>query len=191
MKRTSVQKLSDWLVVLLVLLLCLDILIMPLTPVFAYFRAEDPIAMEFRHLLAVFRYDFDDGVGNLLAILLTEAWCQPYTAVLALFLLVCGVCGAAILVQGIRILASVADGTPFSARNAHSLKNAAVCCFIIAGAALVRTVFTVFLKGAASALLSYTALFIPLFIMAGLLFLLMSGLFGQATAMREENDLTI
>ena len=39
--------------------------------------------------------------------------------------------------------------------------------------------------------MSYTALFIPLFAMAGLLFLLMFGLFGQATAMKEENDLTI
>ena len=50
---------------------------------------------------------------------------------------------------------------------------------------------TAFLKGAGAALMSYTALFIPLFAMAGLLFLLMSGLFGQATVMKEENDLTI
>ena len=75
--------------------------------------------------------------------------------------------------------------------NAVSLKRAGVCSFLISGAALVRTVSTVFLKGAGAALMSYTALFIPLFAMAGLLFLLMSGLFGQATVMKEENDLTI
>ena len=50
---------------------------------------------------------------------------------------------------------------------------------------------TVLILGAGAALMSYTALFVPLFAMAGLLFLLMSGLFGQATTMKEENDLTI
>lgn len=191
MKRTAVQKLSDGLVVLLVLLLCLDILVTPLTPVFACFRAGDPSAAEFSRLLATFGYDFDDGLGNLLRIALADAWRQPYTAMLALFLLVCGVCGAVILVQGIRLLASVADGSPFSDRNAVSLRRAAVCAFLISAAALVRTVSTAFLKSAADALLSYTALFIPLFMMAGLLCLLMSGLFRQATVMKAENDLTI
>ena len=43
----------------------------------------------------------------------------------------------------------------------------------------------------AAALLSYTALFIPLFTMAGLLCLVMAGLFHRAAEMKAENDLTI
>ena len=110
---------------------------------------------------------------------------------LTLFLLFSGVCAAVILWQGRRALRTLLRGQPFSAENAVSLRRAAVCAFLIAGAALVRTVSTAFWKGPGAALVSYTALFIPLFAMAGLLFLLMSGLFGQATAMKEENDLTI
>lgn len=52
------------------------------------------------------------------------------------------------------------------------------------------TAFTLCRDGAA-ALLSYTALFIPLFTMAGLLCLVMAGLFHRAAEMKAENDLTI
>ncbi len=110
---------------------------------------------------------------------------------LTLFLLFSGVCAAVILWQGRRVLRTLLRGQPFSAENAVSLRRAAVCAFLIAGAALVRTVSTAFWKGPGAALVSYTALFIPLFAMAGLLFLLMSGLFGQASDMKAENDLTI
>lgn len=191
MKRTSAQKISDWLVVLLVLLLCLDILATLLAPVMAYFRFADPADMSLAGLMSIFDYDFDDGLGNLLVITLASVWKKTPSAVLALFLLVCGTCAAVILVQGIRILATIADGAPFSPRNTVSLKRAAVCCFCIAAAALARTLFSAVWKGAAAALLSYTALFIPLFIMAGLLFLVMSGLFHRAVELKTENDLTI
>ena len=110
-----------------------------------------------RDSLAVFAYDFDDGVGNLLEIILKESWKSPETAVLALFLLLAGICGAVILVQGIRLLASVADGTPFSPKNAVYLQRAAAGCFVIAAGALGRTAFTLCRDGAA-ALLSYTCL---------------------------------
>ena len=119
-----------------------------------------------------------------------EAWKSPETAVLALFLLLAGICGAVILVQGIRLLASVADGTPFSPKNAVYLQRAAAGCFVIAAGALGRTAFTLCRDGAA-ALLSYTAFFIPLFTMAGLLCLVMAGLFHRAAEMKAENDLTI
>lgn len=95
-----------------------------------------------------------------------------------------------ILVQGIRLLASVADGTPFSPKNAVYLQRAAAGCFVIAAGALGRTAFTLCRDGAA-ALLSYTAFFIPLFTMAGLLCLVMAGLFHRAAEMKAENDLTI
>ena len=162
MVRTAVQKIADVLIFLCGFLIFCDILLLPLTPALAYFRFQNPASMRFDHLLAVFAYDFDDGVGNLLEIILKEAWKSPETAVLALFLLLAGICGAVILVQGIRLLASVADGTPFS-----------LC------------------RDGAAALLSYTALFIPLFTMAGLLCLVMAGLFHRAAEMKVENDLTI
>ena len=180
MVRTAAQKIADVLIFLCGFLIFCDILLLPLTPALAYFRFQNPASMRFDHLLAVFAYDFDDGVGNLLEIILKEAWKSPETAVLALFLLLAGICGAVILVQGIRLLASVADGTPFSPKNAVYLQRAAAGCFVIAAGALGRT-----------ALLSYTALFIPLFTMAGLLCLVMAGLFHRAAEMKAENDLTI
>ena len=190
MVRTAVQKIADVLIFLCGFLIFCDILLLPLTPALAYFRFQNPASMRFDHLLAVFAYDFDDGVGNLLEIILKESWKSPETAVLALFLLLAGICGAVILVQGIRLLASVADGTPFSPKNAVYLKRAAAGCFVIAAGALGRTAFTLCRDGAA-ALLSYTALFIPLFTMAGLLCLVMAGLFHRAAEMKAENDLTI
>ena len=186
MVRTAVQKIADVLIFLCGFLIFCDILLLPLTPALAYFRFQNPASMRFDHLLAVFAYDFDDGVGNLLEIILKESWKSPETAVLALFLLLAGICGAVILVQGIRLLASVADGTPFSPKNAVYLQRAAAGCVVVARA----PAFTLCRDGAA-ALLSYTALFIPLFTMAGLLCLVMAGLFHRAAEMKAENDLTI
>ena len=40
-------------------------------------------------------------------------------------------------------------------------------------------------------LVTYNALFVPIFAMAGLLCLVMSALFRQAAEMKSENDLTI
>ena len=108
MVRTAVQKIADVLIFLCGFLIFCDILLLPLTPALAYFRFQNPASMRFDHLLAVFAYDFDDGVGNLLEIILKESWKSPETAVLALFLLLAGICGAVILVQGICLLASVA-----------------------------------------------------------------------------------
>ena len=115
---------------------------------------------------------------------------QPDRAVLALFLLLTGVCGGVILVQGIRILSSVSDGTPFLPQNAVYLRRAARPCFLITAGAAGRTLFTLCREGV-SALLSYTALFVPVSIMFGLLFLVMSALFHRAAELKAENDLTI
>ena len=62
--------------------------------------------------------------------------------------------------------------------------------FAIAAGALGRTAFSLAVHGL-PALLSYTALFIPLFTMAGLLCLVMAGLFRRAAELKVENDLTI
>ena len=79
MVRTAAQKIADVLIFLCGFLIFCDILLLPLTPALAYFRFQNPASMRFDHLLAVFAYDFDDGVGNLLEIILKEAWKSPET----------------------------------------------------------------------------------------------------------------
>ena len=68
---------------------------------------------------------------------------------------------------------------------------AAVCCFLIAAAALARVVWGLFYYGSVAPLLTYNALFVPIFILGGLLCLVMSALFRQAAELKAENDLTI
>ena len=131
--------------------------------------------------------------GMTMFLVLWGAWSEQfaYCLVLTLFLLFCGVCTAVILWQGRRVLRTILRGEPFSMENAVSLKRAALCSFIISGAALVRVTFNICLFRSAMPLLSYNALFVPIFAMAGLLCLVMSALFRQAAEMKAENDLTI
>ena len=110
---------------------------------------------------------------------------------LSLFLLSCGVCTAVILWQGKRVLDTILKGKPFTLRNAQNLKRAAVCCFLISAAALVRVVWRILYYRSLASLCSYNALFVPLFAMGGLLCMVMSALFRQAAELKEENDLTI
>ena len=89
------------------------------------------------------------------------------------------------------MLRTILRGEPFSPENAVSLRRAAVCSFVIAIAALVRVIFSVCYFHSPQPLLSYNALFVPIFAMAGLLCLVMSALFRQAAEIKAENDLTI
>lgn len=188
MDRTTPKKISALLRGLLLIAFICDLLVLPLIPALVMLGGPEALGT-----LAV------SEVPDLplwMLVILFLAWKQVWTAgsyqiVLTLFLVFSGICTAVILWQARRVLRTVLRGEPFSPENGISLKRAAVCAFLIAAAALVRTVSTVFLKSTASALLSYTALFIPLFMMAGSLFLLMSGLFRQAAAMKAENDLII
>ena len=70
-------------------------------------------------------------------------------------------------------------------------RQAAVCSFCIAGAALLRTIWGLWFYQSLRPLATYNALFVPIFTMFGLLCLVMSALFRQATEMKAENDLTI
>lgn len=118
-------------------------------------------------------------------------WKSPAARMLTLFLVISGICTAIILWQGRRVLRTILQGTPFSAENAVSLRRAAVCAFVIAGAALVRVVWSIWFHHSLLPLVTYNALFVPIFAMAGLLCLVMSALFRQAAEMKSENDLTI
>lgn len=75
--------------------------------------------------------------------------------------------------------------------NAVNLRRAAVCCFIISGAALARTVWGIVYYCSIGPVLTYNALFVPVFLLAGLLCMVMSALFRQAAELKADNDLTI
>ena len=142
--------------------------------------------------------------GILLAIILMTVfapWLAPYDPLEVrmedqllppcLFLLACGLCTAVILQQGRRILTTVEEGEPFQRANAQALRRAAVCCWGICALALIRLVWELMGAGGLAPLFTYNALFVPIFFMAGLLFLVMSALFRQASELKEDQDLTI
>lgn len=118
-------------------------------------------------------------------------WSRFWPLVLALFFWVCGTCTASILWQAKRVLDTILEGSPFQLRNAQALNRAAVCCWVISGAALVRLVLWLSFEKNAAPLFTYNTLFIPGFLMAGLLFQVMSALFRQAAELKEDQDLTI
>lgn len=122
----------------------------------------------------------------------SEAWgLGPYVAVLAAFLLFCGGCTAVILWQGRKVLDTIIREDTFTLANAANMRRAAVCCFLISAAALLRALWGLFYYGSLAPLVTYNALFCPVFLMAGLLCLIMSALFRQAAELKAENDLTI
>lgn len=114
-----------------------------------------------------------------------------YTAVLSAFLICCGSCTAVILWQARRVLKTIVAQDTFVMGNARNMMRAAVCCFLISGAALARTVWGFFYYRSIVPLFTYNALFVPIFLMGGLLCMVMSALFRQAAELKEENDLTI
>ena len=118
-------------------------------------------------------------------------WTQPYTAVITLFYWLCGGCTAVILWQAKRVLDTILAGNTFTFENAANMRRAAVCCFLISAAALGRTVWGLCFYRSLMPLLTYNALFVPIFLMAGLLCMVMSALFRQAAELKAENDLTI
>ena len=112
-------------------------------------------------------------------------------AIEGLFLLACGLCSAGILRQAHWILNTIQEGNPFQMRNAQAMKRAALFCWGISAAALLRFVWEVWDLRHIAPLFTYNALAVPVFFMGGLLFLVMSALFRQAAELQEDQDLTI
>ena len=193
MKNASVQKIAEILRILVLITFICNLAALLLVPGLVYFRSDIAHRIEFSHLQHIFDYDFNDGLGHLLGIYLTEVWREPYSAALTLFLFFSGICTAVILLQAIRVLCTIVERSrnPFTMENAASLRRAAVCCFLIAAAALARVIFSVCYYRSPLPLATYNALFVPMFAMGGLLCLVMSALFRQAAEMKAENDLTI
>ena len=118
-------------------------------------------------------------------------WQSVESALWTVFFWVCGACTAVILVQALNILKTIGQGEPFRMDNARSMKRAAVSCWVISAAALVRLLIWLYMEGTLAPLFTYTCLFIPVFFMVGLLFMVMSALFRQAALLQEDQDLTI
>ena len=90
-----------------------------------------------------------------------------------------------------RVLGTILAGNPFQRENGVSLRRAGVCCFAISAAALARVVWGLCYYRSLASLLTYNALFVPIFLLGGLLCLVVSALFRQAAELKAENDLTI
>jgi len=118
-------------------------------------------------------------------------WTDPAAAFLTVFFWLCGVCTALILWQARCVLDTILAEDPFRMANARALKRAAVCCWIISGSALIRLVLWLYAEGNMKPFFTYNTLFVPVFFMAGLLFMVMSALFRQAAELKEDQDLTI
>ena len=194
MERTPVQKLAQVLKVLVLITFVCNIITLFLVPGLVGIWAEGGV-IAFSGL-----NPFAERSALRLAALflaaciqfLTRIWRYGgYCVMLTLFLWACGICTAAILWQGKRVLDTILKGDPFTLGNAANLKRAAVCCFAISGAALARLIWGFVTYQSILPLLTYNALFVPIFLMAGLLCMVMSALFRQAAELKAENDLTI
>lgn len=194
MSYRSIQMLARALRVLVILTLVLDVLVVLLVPVSVMTNAENLFGGAGTFLHGLLHPGPDDiTAAGVAGIFLSWIWVWGSTlqAVTALFLVVCGICAAGILRQGLRVLNTILQNTPFIVQNAASLRRAAVFAFVIAGAALLRTVWGVWFYHSLRPLATYNALFVPIFAVFGLLCVVMAALFRQAAEMQAENDLTI
>ena len=196
MEQTSVQRLARVLRVMVIVVFVCNIIVLLFVPTLAGMLAEnrwDGQTME-RLLTGEsvgFWLSFTIHSWNPVIWMLALTADDLYWPVLTLFLLSCGTCTAIILWQGKRVLDTILKGDPFVLDNAKSLKRAAVCCFVISGAALARLIWGFAYYQSIAPLLTYNALFVPIFLMGGLLFMVMSALFRQAAELKEDQDLTI
>lgn len=197
MEQTSVQKLARVLRVLVIITFVCNLITLFFVPALAGLMAENRWDGQ-----ALQRILEGGSYQNFFLQFIVYGW-HPvvwmlaltgedfYWLVLTLFLLFCGTCTAVILWQGKRVLDTILRGNPFVMDNAKSLKRAAVCCFLISLAAFLRLIWGFVTYQSILPLLSYNALFVPVFLMAGLLCMVMSALFRQAAELKAENDLTI
>ena len=189
MEKTGVQKLAGILKILVTFTIGCNLLALFLVPGLAMMRGFAP-------LLGLTAYESTLELPARMGMVFVMSWAWvwrsgAYDVVLTLFLLFCGCCTAVILWQGRQVLDTILAGTPFAARNAVSLRRAGLCCFLISCAALLRLVWGLFYYQSAAPILTYNALFVPVFLMAGQLCQEMAALFRQAGELQAENDLTI
>lgn len=198
MSRETTLRLARVLRVLVTITFICNLLVLPLVPVLVSMAGS---GVELPRLLELLGSPppapGEDWLwfppGMVLSLVIAGAWTEhfSYCLVLTLFLLFCGGCTAVILWQARRVLATVLAGNTFTRANAANMGRAAVCCLLISAAALARTVWGLCYYRSPAPLLTYNALFVPIFLMGGLVCLVLSALVGQAAQLQEENDLTI
>lgn len=187
MEQTGVQKLAAALRVLVTATFLCNLLALLFVPCLV----QNRFFLDMGAVLDMFAYDISDGFAIFFDGPFYQVWQRPYTAVLTVFLWACGVCTAVILWQGRRVLGAILRQNTFTFENARNMNRAALCCFFIAGAALLRTLWGLVYYRSIAPLVTYNALFVPVFAMGGLLCLVMSALFRQAAELKAEHDLTI
>ena len=191
MEKTAVQRLARVLRLLILIVLALNLVCLLLGPVFVRLVPNG----ELLSLLQYVREDFLEypihTLGHVLMAYFMPIWYGWSGVLLALFFWLCGICTALILWQAKKILDTILEGNPFRLKNARALNRAAVCCWIISGAALVRLIWWLAHDRSAAPFFTYNTLFVPAFLMAGLLFQVMSALFRQAAELKKDQDLTI
>lgn len=194
MQKTKVQKLSEILRVLVLIVFVCNLLVLPMVPGLVI----QLVAFGPERLLAAIRSMVGlegslamTSVWRFLIIAPTAVWQDCLLSIVTLAYWLCLGCTAVIEWQAKCVLDTILHGNPFQLSNARALKRASICCWTISAAALVRLFWWIWHDGTLAPLLTYTALFVPGFFMAGLLFLVMSALFCQAAELQEDRDLTI
>lgn len=191
MEKTGVQKLAGMLKILVTITYVCNLIALFLVPSAVLLQETGGLAAHLEGLL----HPGEDDIVMAGVMFLPLAWLWVWhwmpASVLTVFLLVSGGCTAVILWQGRRVLDTVLAGDTFTFGNAANMRRAAMCCFLISATALGRTVWGLCFYRSLGPLLTYNALFVPIFLMAGLLCMVMSALFRQAAELKAENDLTI
>ena len=194
MNDSSVNKLARVLRVLVVAVFVCSLLALTAVPLLTLVSVRDAVEWGVEGLGYLFGYEpVPEGY---LSFTLTYfaawigIWIEPVHGVMAIFLWICGICTAVILWQAKRVLDNIIGGALFSDGNALRLRRAAVCSFVISVCSLLWAVFRG-VTGGIWELFSLSTLFVPVFFLAGLLFLVMSALFRSAAELKAESDLTI
>lgn len=197
MEQTKVQKLAKMLRVLVRIAFVCNLIALFFVPAIVLLSPLELFQFAVDRLLNLFRIvplgEDDIYIPTLMLALSCwqMMWLEPTSLPYVGFLLLCGVCSAQMLYQARRVLDTILAGTPFVLKNALALKRAAACCWVIAGAALLRMILELIALKNPAPLITYNAAAIPIFLMGGLLFLVMSALFRQAAELQEDQDLTI
>lgn len=182
MEKSSVVKLAQVLKVLVTGTFVCNLIVLVLVP--------GLVGMGFDQVVSFADYNASDLINSFINYF-WQVWREEQTGVLTLFLLFCGICTAVILWQARGVLDTVAREDTFTMPNARRMGRAALCCVLIAAAALIRTVWGLLYYRSPAPLFTYNTVAIPVFFMGSLLCMVMSALFRQAAELKEENDLTI
>ncbi len=202
MNQMTTLKLARLLRIMVTVLIVCNIIALVMLPIFVIFTPGEyfeTLVRNVLHILNIQPLSQEQGEFyipvffelGLIFVGWQEIWTQAGWMINTLFLFVCGVCTMVILRQAHEILDTILEGEPFRMINAICMKKAAVSCWFISGIALSRLVIELCYYRDPAPLFTYNALFIPVFLIGGLLFLVMSALFRQAAELQEDQDLTI